>query len=423
MTGTYLPRVVDDELDRLTLPAVIVEGAKAIGKTRTLERRSKSVHRLFRATELELVRADENRLLRGDRPVFIDEFQRYPHSIDVVRDAVDQSQAPRQFYLAGSAGDDADTHSGTGRIVTIRMRPMAFSERQLVPPTVSLAGLLEGARPRIDGDTRLGLDDYVDEILRSGFPAIRNYTGADRGAALRGYVDRVVQRDIPDELGRAVRRPDALRRWLRAYAAASGTPSSIERIRDAAHGGEGATPNRQTTQAYRDALERLWVVDDLPGWLPTQSHFAPLLQTPKRFLADPALAASLVGAGKDKLLSGEDVEPTAPRDGTFLGALFEALVALSVRVYAQSAGASVSHFREQHGRREVDLIVERPDGAVVALEAKLSQTVDRDDVKHLTWLRDKLGDQMLDAVVVCVSPYAYRRKDGIAVVPLALLGP
>ncbi|MDA8280157.1 MAG: DUF4143 domain-containing protein [Actinomycetota bacterium] len=423
MVRAYLLRVVDDELDRLTLPAVIVEGAKAVGKTSTLERRSKSVHRLFRTAELELLQADQHRVLAGDRPIFIDEFQRYPQAVDVVREAVDADQSPRQFYLAGSAGADADTHSGAGRIVTVRMRPMAFSERQLEQPTVSLAGLLGGGRPPVEGETQVGLNGYVDEILRSGFPAIRNYAGADLHAALRGYVDRVVQRDIPDELGRAVRRPDALRRWLRAYAAASGTATTIERIRDSAHGGEGRTPARTTTEAYRDALERLWIVDDLPAWLPTKNHLAPLLQTPKRFLADPALAASLVGAGRAKLVSGEDVEPAVPRDGSFLGALFEALVVLSVRVYAQAAGATVAHFRERHGRHEVDIIVERPDGGVVALEVKLSQTVAREEVKHLIWLREQLGDQLLDSAVVCVSPFAYRRKDGVAVVPLALLGP
>ena len=423
MPVTYLPRVVDDELDRLALPAVIVEGPKAVGKTRTLERRSKTVHRLFRQVEVDLVRADEDRLLQGQKPIFIDEFQRYPSTIDVVRNAADRDVGPRQFYLAGSAGESGDTHSGAGRIITLRMRPLAFSERQLEQPTVSLAELLGGSRPPVRGETALGLSDYVDEILRSGFPAIRTYEGADRAQALRGYIDRVVQRDIPDELGRAVRRPDALRRWLRAYAATSATTTSLEKIRDAAHGGDGRTANHQTAQAYRDALERLWVLDDLPAWLPTLNHLVPLLQTPKRYLADPALAAVLVGASRQSLLSGEDVEPLVPRDGSFLGSLFEALVVLSVRVYAQAASAEVAHFREQHGRHEVDLILERPDGNVLAIEVKLSQTVGADDVKHLSWLGREMGGQLLDAVVVCVSPYAYRRADGIAVVPLALLGP
>jgi predicted AAA+ superfamily ATPase len=414
---------VDDELDRLALPAVIVEGPKAVGKTRTLERRSKTVHRLFRQVEVDLVCADEDRLLQGEKPVFIDEFQRYRGTIDVVRDAVDRDAGPRQFYLAGSAGERADTHSGAGRIVTVRMRPLAFSERKLEEPTVSLAELLGGARPPVRGETAVGLSDYVDEVLRSGFPAIRAYEGLDRTQALRGYVDRVVQRDIPDELGRAVRRPEALRRWLRAYAAATATTTSLEKIRDAAHGGDGRTANHQTTQAYRDALERLWVLDDLPAWLPTLNHLAPLLQTPKRYLADPALAAVLIGASRQSLLSGEDVEPPLPRDGSFLGSLFEALVVLSARVYAQAAGAVAAHFRDQHGRHEVDLILERPDGKVLAVEVKLSQSVGAGDVKHLTWLGREMGDKLVDAVVVCVSPYAYRRKDGVAVVPLALLGP
>lgn len=424
MPDNYLPRVVDSELDGLSLPAVILEGAKAVGKTRTLERRSETVHRLDVPVELELVRADENRLLSGSKPILIDEFQRFGPTIDVVRAAVDRDNSPRQFYLAGSASEDADTHSGAGRIVSIRMRPMAFSERQIEVPTVSLGELLEGGRPDLLGQTGFGLSEYTDEILRSGFPAIRDYSGTDLSRALLGYVDRVVQRDVLDELGRAVRQPDALRRWIRAYAAVCGTTASLEKIRNAASGGVGRTPTQLTTLTFRDVLEKLWIIDDLPAWLPILDHLGPLAQSAKRFLVDPGIAAVLVGVGREKLLSGEEIEPVVPREGSYLGTLFEALTSLSVRVYAQAAGAGTSHFRQQNGRREVDLIVERQDGAVVAIEVKLSKTVDDRDIVHLVWLKERLGEKLLDALVVCTSPYAYRRQDdGIGVVPLALLGP
>jgi predicted AAA+ superfamily ATPase len=233
----------------------------------------------------------------------------------------------------------------------------------------------------------------------------------------------VVERDIPDEFGRAVRRPEMLRRWIRAYAAVTGTPATLERIRDAAHRVDGQNPSQTTVLAYRDALAQLWMSDDLPAWIPSQNDLGVLLQRPKRYLADPALSAVLVGARRENLLSGEEVDCAVPRNGTFLGALFEALVVLSVTVYAQASGAHVGHFRERHGRREIDLIVERPDGGVVAIEVKLTQTVSTADVRHLHWLRERLGSKLIDAVVVGTSPYAYRRNDGIAVVPLALLGP
>lgn len=423
MASEYLPRVVDDELDQLQLPAVILEGAKAVGKTRTLERRARTIHRLDRAAELQLADDIEDWVTSGEPPVLIDEFQRHAHTIDKVRRIVDADYSPRQFYLAGSAGEGADTHSGAGRIVTIRMRPLSLAERQVVTPSVSLRALCAGGRPALSGHSDVQLPGYVEEMLRSGFPAIRALAGRDRRRALSGYVDRIVQRDIPVDIGRSVRQPEQIRRWLRAYAAATSLTASLETIRDAAHRGDGVVPNRGTTVSYRDALERLWIIDDLPAWRPGLSHFAPLLQQPKRHLVDPALAAALLGVTAEKLLAGTPPQPQLPRDGTLLGALFESLAALSLRVYAQRADASVSHFREKHGRREVDFIVERADAAVVAVETKLSDTVGEADVGHLLWLRRELGERLLDAVVVYAGTTAYRRRDGIGVVPLALLGP
>jgi uncharacterized protein len=423
VANDYIPRVVDEELDQIQLPAVILEGAKAVGKTRTLERRARTIHRLDRASELQLAQDIEDWVTSGERPVLIDEFQRHAHTIDKVRRIVDADYSPRQFYLAGSAGESADTHSGAGRIVTIRMRPLSFAERQLATPTVSLAELCDGHRPALSGSSEIGLAAYVEEMLRSGFPAIRTLDGRDRRRALGGYIDRAVQRDIPIDVGRSVRQPDQLRRWLRAYAAATATTTSLETIRDAAHRGDGVVPNRGTTLSYRDALQRLWIIDDLPAWQPGLSHFAPLLQQPKRHLLDPALGAALLGVTAEKLLSGETSQPALARDGTLLGALFESLVTLSVRVYAQPADTTVAHFRERHGRHEVDLIVERPDAAIVAIETKLSDTVTDADVAHLLWLRNQIGDRLLDAIVVYTGALAYRRRDGIGVVPLALLGP
>jgi len=144
--------------------------------------------------------------------------------------------------------------------------------------------------------------------------------------------------------------------------------------------------------------------------------------SPKHHLADPALAARLVGIDAGALLQGRGSK-ILPHDGVFLGALFESLVALSVRVFAQASEATVSHYRDRNGRREVDFIVERRDRRIVGVEVKLTSAVVDADVRNLRWLRERLGDDLVDAVVVTTGPYAYRRPDGIAVVPLALLGP
>lgn len=297
-----------------------------------------------------------------------------------------------------------------------------MSERGLAAPTVSLGRLLSGSRPEISGATDVRLADYAREIERSGFPGIRHLCGRALRAQLDGYLTRVVDRDFMEQ-EHPVRKPQALRRWMAAYAAATSTTTTLEKIRKAATSGEGDVLSKNTVIAYREVLARLWITEPVPGWLPSRSHLARLTQSPKHQLADPALAARLLGITEEALLSGDEPSSAVPRDGTFFGQLFESLVTLSVRAYAQAAEAGVRHLRTYDGRQEIDLIIQRPDQRVVAIEVKLSSGVTDDVVAHLIWLQEKLGGDLLDSVVVTTGSHAYRRKDGIAVVPAALLGP
>jgi predicted AAA+ superfamily ATPase len=301
------------------------------------------------------------------------------------------------------------------------MRPMTLAERGVATPTVSLAELLDGRQDRLEGETGVRLETYVEEILHSGFPGFRGLSPRSVRAQLDGYVDHIVEREF-EELGRKVRRPATLRRWMAAYAAATATTASFERIRDAATSDEVEKPSRVTALAYRDILERLWILDPLPPWLPTRNRLRRLASSPKHHLVDPALAARLLGMSADALLRAAPASPTVMRDGPLLGTLFESLVTQSVRIYAQQAEARVGHLRTRSGEHEIDLIVERGQ-STVAIEVKLGGVVADRDVRHLLWLREKLGDELADAVVVTTGRDAYRRKDGIAVVPAALLGP
>ena len=419
----YRPRIVDAELDALLagLPAVSLEGPKAVGKTETAVRRARTIQRLDDPARLEIVRAAPGRLAAGDPPILIDEWQRLPASWDFVRREVDRDPRPSRFLLTGSAAPgEAPTHSGAGRIVTVRMRPMALAERALTAPTVSLAALLTGARPPLAGGTQLALADYAQEITRSGFPALRNHSGRLLRAQLDGYLDRIVEREFV-ELGTRIRNAGALRRWLTAYAAASSTTASYETIRDAASAGESDKPAKTTTRLYRAALEQLWIVEPLAAWAPTRNRLRRLAAAPVHQLADPALAARLLGVDAGALLDGADAGPPIPRDGTLLGALFQSLVTLSVRTYAQAGEARVGHLRTRGGEHEMDLVVERGDGRIVALEVKLSATVDEADTRHLRWLAGRLGPDLLDACVITTGQEAYRRADGIGVVPAGLL--
>lgn len=421
----YVTRIVDSELDELlpSLPAIALEGAKGIGKTATARHRARTVIPLDDPAQRELVLAAPERLTAADPPVLIDEWQLVPTVWDVVRRAVDGDTKPGRYLLTGSASPTtAPTHSGAGRIVTLRMRPLALSERGLVPPVVSLRAFLSGARPAIGGDSAVGLGDYAQEIVASGFPGIRPLEGRARRLQLESYVDRIVDRDFAEQ-GHVVRKPALLRRWMTAYAAATSTATTWEKIRDAAIGGHGEKPTKATVLPYRDILERLWILDPLPGWLPTRNFTTRLAHPPKHHLADPALAATLLGVDVGALLRGDAPGPPIPRDGTLLGHLFESLVILSLRVYAQAAEARVYHCRTMGGRQEIDGIIERRDQRIVGVEIKLTPSVTDADVRHLNWLQRELGDQLLDRLVITTGRHAYRRPDGIAVVPAALLGP
>lgn len=426
MSGEYLSRVVDTELDELmpALPALSLEGAKGVGKTATARRRARTVHALDDPGALELFEADPRRLIDGDPPVLLDEWQRVPASWDLVRRSVDDDPSPGRFILTGSAAAAAGgTHSGAGRIVRLRLRPMTLVERGVGKPSVSLRGLLSGRRSPLKGATTIGLERYAEEICRSGFPGIRSLTDRALRAQLDGYLDRVIDRDLEEEIGQPVRTAGALRRWMSAYGAATATTAAYDVIRDAATPGERDKPAKATVQGYREALERLWILDPLPAWLPTASHLRRLGSAPRHHLADPALAARLLGVDAGALLDAGTRGPLTPRDGTLLGQLFESLAALDVRVYAQAAEARVGHLRTHGGEHEIDLIVERGDHRLLAIEVKLAHTVRDDDLRHLRWLQDQLGDRVLDAFVVTTGADAYRRPDGIGVVPAALLGP
>lgn len=339
----------------------------------------------------------------------------------MIRRAIDQDRAGGQFLLAGSAapGRNIRIHSGAGRIVGLHMRPMALCERGVAEPRVSLASLLGDPPGPLHAETTFGLVDYVREILASGFPGIRGLPSRASTAALRSSVDRALDRDIV-EAGHVVRRPEALKAWFRAYAAATSTTASYNEILKAATPGESDKPARQTVAGYRDALERMWLLDPVPAWWPTFTPLTRLAQGPKHQVADPALAAVVLDATEGTLLAGEG--PQRPDGETFLGLLFESLVTLSVRAMAAAVDATTSHLRTQNGDHEVDLVVEGRAGRTVAIEVKLSSTVTDRDVRHLHWLHERIGDRLVDRVVINTGPSAYRRPDGVAVVPLALLG-
>ncbi|MEW5991540.1 MAG: DUF4143 domain-containing protein [Chloroflexota bacterium] len=421
----YRRRAIDSELDALLpdLAAIAIRGARGVGKTETALQRARTVYRLDDSAVREIVAASPARLCEGESPILIDEWQAFPSSWDVVRRAVDADRSPGRFLLTGSASPrNPPTHTGAGRIVQLRMRPMTFAERGLERPTVSLAGLLSGSTSAVGGRTATRVDGYADAILSSGFPGVLGLPDRAIKAQLDGYVDQLVERDF-EEAGESIRRPALLRRWIAAYAAAISSVTSFEKIRIAASGTGGDPPAKATAQRYVDVLESTWVIDPIPAWAPTGGELRRLALSPKHQLVDPALAARLRRVTIDALLRGQPAGDLNPRHLTLFGALFEAAVTMNVRVDAQAAGGSAFHFRERNGTHEVDLVVEGPDGRIVAIEVKATQAVGDADVRHLVWLRERIGERLAAAVIVTTGPEAYRRRDGVDVVPAALLGP
>jgi predicted AAA+ superfamily ATPase len=419
----YTRRIVDTSLDELLggLPAIALEGAKGVGKTATAARRATRTVRLDVEAERQAFAAGPFDLI-PEGTLLLDEWQRLPDSWDRVRRAVDAGAPPGSFILAGSSAPaDASIHSGAGRIVMRRLRPLSLAERMIDVPSVSLEMLLSGKRESIVGETAVGLGDYVNEIFASGFPGIRPLSPRLRRERLEGYVRAIVQREFGEQ-GVVVRRPQTLLAWLRAFAAATASTASYTSVLDAATAGLDHKPARDTTAVYRDVLQRAYILDSVDAWIPWFNPLKRLATASKHYLADPALATVLLGLDSTNVLRGTDVRQTSLNQRPMLGPLFEHLVTQSVLVYAEAVGAHVGHLRQYDARHEIDLIVERGQRAV-AIEVKLAQTVDTKDVRHLLWLKSELGDGLADMMVVTTGTQAYRRPDGVAVVPAALLGP
>ncbi|WP_311522825.1 ATP-binding protein [uncultured Corynebacterium sp.] len=413
---SYLRRTLDDELDLLMphLPAIAIDGPKGVGKTDTARRRANAAWYLDDPDMRNVAEADFSLSSAPDGTLLLDEWQHLPQIWDSVRRQVDQGAGPGRFLLTGSATpvDPKGSHSGAGRIVSLRMRPMAVHERGVANPTCSFAGILAG-NTDVSGSSDCTLDDYARLITGSGFPAIASANPLIQVTLLDSYIERIIDRDIPDA-GYEVRRPESLRSWLRAYAAATATTTAYSRLLDATTGGQTEQPNQKTTLAYREHLAKIWLLDPVPGWVPENNEFKRLQQGPKHHLADPALAARLLGISSSGLLSN--------RAAHMFGPLFESLCALTLRVLAQANRAKVYHLRSNAGEREVDFIIEGAEREVLGVEVKLKPHIDDADVRHLLWLRERIPDRVTNLMVLTTGKQAYVRRDGVIVMPLALLG-
>jgi len=415
----YLPRVADAVLaDRLArMGAVVIEGAKACGKTATAKRQAASEVRFdVDETARETARIAPGNVLEGATPRLLDEWQLVPDVWNAVRRAVDDRGLDGQFILTGSSkpSDEQTRHTGAGRFSRMRMRTLSLAESGLSSQKVSLAGLLagDGVEP---GQALLGLDDLIAETCHGGWPADRRRDWATARRNVADYVNEIADADIRTVDGV---RHDPVRVMALLRAIARNTATEARQTVLAADAADGtASLDPDTAAAYLAALQRLMVVEPLTGWSPVLRSKARLRRSVKHHFVDPAISAVLLGAGVDELR----------RDLKTYGFLFESLAVRDLRVYAEAASATVHHYRDSNDL-EVDAVVDGGYGRWAAFEVKLASGRDVLDkaAATLTKFADTVDAQSSGApkalVILTAGTYAYTRPDGVAVVPLAALG-
>ncbi len=398
------------------LGAVVIEGPKACGKTETARRVAASEVLLdLDPDAIEAASVDPRLILDGATPRLIDEWQRQPRVWDAVRRAVDDRGSAAQFILTGSATplDEASRHSGAGRMAIVQMRPLTLYEQEISSGEISLADLLEGREPT-PGKTSLRLTDYAERISIGGWPTLLDADRRDAAQFIDGYLTMIVERDV-DTVSGAHRDPRRLRRFLHAYAQLTAHPAALSTIVSRAAGQDDhESPSRWAAAPYLDALRRLMIVDEVDAWSPELRSRTRLMSTPKRHLVDPSLAAALLQSDPDRLLAELQT----------LGFLFESLATRDLRVYAAANDASLFHYRERGGELEVDLIVERRDGAWIGVEVKLGgEQIDRAAGALLRLATARVQRPPAALVIVTATEYSYTRPDGVLVAPLSLIGP
>ncbi len=416
----YMPRVADREVERAlrASPAVVIEGPRACGKTWTGQRHSRSEVPFDAVFENRLAAQIAPReLLTGPVPRLLDEWQLAPGVWDAMRRACDDRGAKGQFILTGSADppDDATRHSGAGRIIRVRMRPMSLFESGESSGRVSLSGLLEAERAAAPAPPA-SLADIVVLACRGGWPGLLDDAPEVAQLQLRGYLDEIARTDISRVDGTA-RDPVGVRRLLASIGRNVCTQATLKAL-GTDIGGREQTLHPQTVKSYLDALSRLFVVEELPAWRPHLRSRAELRKTPKRYFADPSLAVAALRSNPQRLMG----------ELSYFGLLFESLVLRDLAVYARSSDWELSYYRDSFGLEADTVLTSLDHRRWAAVEVKLGgpQQIEQ-AVRSLRRLRESIDTARMGEpaklIVVTAGGPAFEYPDGTAVVPVTALGP
>ncbi len=409
----YIERLVDPLLDQLLagLPAVLLAGPRASGKTTTARRRASETLALDRPAVAGAVAADPDAAIggrAGGSLLCIDEWQAVPSVMGAVKRAIDADGGSGLFLLTGSVGAELgpDAWPATGRVVIVPVwglcqRELAARVDAPSPVDVLFDGDPLALRP---ATTPLDLRDYLSLAMRGAFPdLVQRESPRVRREWLDAYVTQAVHRDAAILGGE--RDPRRLRRYLQAVARSTAGTVQHKTLYDAAQ------VSRPTGLAYDSLLEQIHLTEQVPAY--SSNRLAQLTRLPKRYLADPALLGPLAGVDERACL----------RDADLLGRVIDTFVASQLRpeLAVSTQRAELSHLREAHGRQEIDLVMAAPDGRVVAMEVKASAAPTANDARHLHWLAARLGEDFTAGVVFHTGPASFPLGERIAAVPISAL--
>lgn len=421
----YKPRLADKILKRKLsgAGAVLIEGLKWCGKTTTAEQQAQSViymdNPATRNNNLKLAETDPTLILAGETPRLIDEWQIAPSLWDAVRFTVDHRADDGQFILTGSAIPDISQeekermHTGIGRISRMKMRTMSLWESQESNGSVSLKELMEGKKQTAVTSSNLYEIAYL--CCRGGWPKA---TLQDREIAL-DRADDYYQAIVNFDLARSSKmkiNPDRIRRLLRSYARFQGSQTSVKTITEDMKGGESDSIDARTVQNYIDSLKQIYVIEDMVAWNPNLRSKSAIRTTDTRYFSDPSIATASLGLGPDNLI----------KDLNTFGLIFETMCIRDLRVYSESLGGNLYHFRDSNGL-ECDAVIQFKNGKYALIEIKLGgDKLIEEGCKNLLKLKniintEKMGEPCFMMVLTATGEFAFQRPDGVYIVPINTL--
>ena len=419
----YKARIVDNMLkEKLEAKgAVVIEGPKWCGKTTTAMQVAGSILRMDeprnREANIQMAEIDPGRLLKGDTPRLIDEWQIAPKLWDATRYEVDTRGKEGQFILTGSAvpvESEEITHSGTGRFTWLLMRPMSLYESGDSTGEVSLQNLFE--RPdRIAGTNDFDIDRLAFLICRGGWPYAVGMKEKLSLLQAEDYYEAVIKSDINRADG-VSKNPERVKRLMRSFARNQGTQISNTMLRDDIISNDTESLNEDTIASYINALKNIFVVEDMAAWNPNLRSKTSIRTSETRYYVDPSIAVAALGIGPKDLTN----------DLNTMGLLFETLCVRDLRVYAESIGGTVLHYRDKSGL-ECDTVIHLKNGRYGLAEIKLGgQKLIEEGVKNLQSLSNKIDTSKMPApsflmIIIGIGEFAYRREDGIFIVPIGCL--